>query len=166
MKFDGSRRWARINAVLCWFIAAGVWGVQLVVVLWPQASVLRQLFPDWPVDLTYQAYLRGIALADVVFLQPLLALTGLGLWRMRRWGLVGGVAVASAAVYFGILQVAAELFGKSRYHLYGMGALSKPFVDMPLGEFANWVGLLAWVLYPALLGLYSARKLWEGGIGD
>ena len=56
--------------------------------------------------------LRGIALADVVFLQPLLVLTGLGFWRMRRWGLVGGVAVASAAVYFGVLQVAA---GESHY---------------------------------------------------
>ncbi len=26
MKFDGSQRWARINAVLCWGIAAGAVG--------------------------------------------------------------------------------------------------------------------------------------------
>ncbi len=135
----------------------------MVVVLQPQAPVIQRLFPDWPVEAQYRAYLRGIALADVIFLQPLLALTGLGLWRMRRWGLMGGVAVASAAVYFGVLQVAAELFGHSRYHLYGMGALAEPLTSTPLGELTNWIGLLGWVLYPALLGLYSARKL---GVGD
>jgi hypothetical protein len=47
----------------------------------------------------YLAYLRGIALADVLFLQRLLALTG--------------------------------------------------------------VGLVAWSVYPGLLGGYSARKLWR-----
>jgi hypothetical protein len=133
--------------------------VQVVVVLWPQAGVIQRLFPDWPVEAQYRAYLRGIALADVIFLQPLLVLTGLGLWRMRRWGLVGGVAVAGAAVYLAVLQVAAELWGRSRYHLYGMGALAEPFANTPLAELTNWVGLLGWALYPALLGLYSARKL-------
>ncbi|MCP4537965.1 MAG: hypothetical protein GY832_12545 [Chloroflexi bacterium] len=157
--FDGSRRWMRANAVLCWLIAASVWGVQLVVVFHPQADIIRLAFPDWPVDLEYQAYLRGIALADVVFLQPLLAFTGIGLWRMRRWGLVCGVAVAGTAVYFGILQVAAELFIGSRYHLYGMGALAVPFSGTPLYELGNWVGVLSWVIYPALLGLYCFRKL-------
>ncbi len=157
--FDGSRRWARINALLCWAIAAGVLAVQVVVVLHPQAPVIQRLFPDWPVEAQYQAYLRGIALADVVFLQPLLALTGIGLWRMRRWGLAGGVAVAGAAVYVGILQVAAELFIGSRYHLYGMGALAIPFAGTPLYEISNWIGVLSWVIYPALLGLYCLRKL-------
>jgi hypothetical protein len=165
LQFDGSRRWARLNAALCWLIAASVWGVQLVIVLRPQSPLIRQLFPHWPAATQYRAYLRGIALADVFFLQPLLALTGLGLWRMRLWGLVGGVAVAGAAVYFGIVQVAAELFGQSRYHLYGMGALAEPLADTPLTALTPWVGLLSWVLYPALLGLYSARKLW-GGIGE
>jgi len=113
--FEGSRRWAKVNAVLCWLIAAGVFGVQLVVVLWPEATIIRQAFPEWPKGREYQAYLRGIALADVVFLQPLVALTGVGLWRMRRWGLVGGVGVAGAAVYLGVVQVAAELIGDSRY---------------------------------------------------
>jgi hypothetical protein len=159
-KFDGARRWARVNAVLCWIIAVSVWGVQFVVVLWPQAKILRQIFPDWPADLEYEAYLRGIALADVVCLQPSLALTGVGLWQMRRWGLIGGLAVAGAAVYFGILQVAAELFSGSRYHLYGMGVLGQPFAGAPLFELTNWVGVLGWVLYPALLGLYCARKIY------
>ncbi len=149
----------RVNAVLCWLVAASVWGVQLVVVFWPRAGIIRLAFPDWPVDFEYQAYLRGIALADVVFLQPLLALTGIGLWRMRRWGLVGGVAVAGAAVYFGILQVAAELFIGSRYHLYGMGALAIPLAGTPLYEISNWIGVLGWVIYPALLGLYCLQKL-------
>lgn len=149
----------RINAVLCWLIAASVWIVQLVVVFRPQADIIRLAFPDWPVDLEYQAYLRGIALADVVFLQPLLALTGIGLWRMRRWGLVGGVAVAGAGVYFGIIQIAAESFIGSRYHLYGMGALAVPFADTSLHEMSNWMGVLGWVIYPALLGLYCFRKL-------
>lgn len=161
VEFDGSRRWARVNAVLCWAIAASVWGVQLVVVLWPQAKAIRLAWPDWPVDLEYGAYLRGVALADVIFLQPLLALTGVGLWQMRRWGLIGGLAVAGAAVYFGILQVAAEVFSGSRYHLYGMGVLAQPFVGTPLFELTNWIGLLSWVLYPALLGLYCARKLYH-----
>ena len=159
MEFDGSRRWARVNGVLCWLIAASVWGVQLVVVLRPQAEIIRLAFPDWPVDLEYLAYLRAIALADVVFLQPLLALTGVGLWQMRRWGLVGGLIVAGAAVYIGIIQVAAELFIGSCYHLYGMGALATPFAGTPLHEFTNWIGLLGWVFYPALLGLYCARKM-------
>ena len=159
MRFEGSQRWARVNAVFCWLIAASVWGVQLVVLLWPQAEVIWLAFPDWPVDPEYQAYLRGIALADVVFLQPLLALTGVGLWRMRRWGLAGGLAVAGAAVYVGLLNVAAELFSGSRYHLYGMGALAAPFAGTPLYGLTNWVGLLAWVLYPALLGLYCARRM-------
>jgi hypothetical protein len=159
MGFEGSQRWARINAVLCWAITASVWGVQVVVFSWPQAEIIRLAFPDWPVDLEYEAYLRGIALADVIFLQPLLALAGVGLWRMRRWGLIGGLAVAGAVVYFGIIQVTAELFIGSRYHLYGMGALAEPFVGTPLLELANWVGLLGWVIYPALLGLYCARKL-------
>jgi hypothetical protein len=161
-EFNGSQRYARLNAVLCWGIAAGVWIVQFVVLLWPQAPLIRQAFPDWPVDPQYQAYLRGIALADVIFLQPLLALTGLGLWHMRRWSLIGGVAVAGAAVYFGILQVAAELFSGSQYHLYGMGTLATPLVSTPLYEFTNWVGLWGWMLYPALLGLYCARKLHPG----
>ena len=159
VRFDGSQRWARVHAVLCWTIAAGVWGVQFVVLFWPQARVIRLLFPDWPVDLEYAAYLRGIALADVAFLQPLLALTGIGLWQMRRWGLIGGLAVAGAAVYFGILQVAAEWFIGSPYHLYGMGALGRPFVGTPLFELTNWVGVLGWALYPALLGVYCARKI-------
>jgi hypothetical protein len=160
VEFDGSRRWARINALLCWAIAASVWIVQLVVVFWPQAEVIRLVFADWPVDLEYLSYLRGIAVADVVFLQPLLALTGIGLWQMRRWGLLGGLAVASAAVYLGIIQVSAELFIGGRYHLYGMGALAKPFSGTPVRELTNWVGLLGWVLYPALLGLYCARKIY------
>ena len=58
MEFDGSRRWARVNGVLCWLIAASVWGVQLVVVLRPQAEIIRLAFPDWPVDLEYLAYLE------------------------------------------------------------------------------------------------------------
>jgi hypothetical protein len=150
----------RVNAVLCWLIATSVWVVQLVVVFRPQADIIRLAFPDWPVDLEYQSYLRGIALADVVFLQPLLALTGVGLWRMQRWGLVGGVAVAGAAIYFGVLQVAAELFIGSQYHhLYGMGALVVPFAGTPLYELSNWVGVLGWVIYPALLGLYCFRTL-------
>lgn len=145
--------------MLCWGIAAGVWVVQIVIVLWPHALIIRQVFPEWPTDLEYQAYLRGIALADVVFLQPLLALTGIGLWRMRQWGLFGGLAVAGAAVYFGILQVAAELFSGSQYHLYGMGALAMPLAGTPLSELTKWIGLLAWAIYPAVLGLYCARRL-------
>jgi hypothetical protein len=161
MGFEGSRRWARLNAILCWVIAAGVWSVQVVVVFWPDAAIIRQVFPDWPTDIEYQAYLRGIALADVLFLQPLLALTGVGLWRMRRWALLGALAVAGAAVYFSILQAAAELFSGSSYHLYGMGILAAPFVGTPVHELTKWVGLLAWSVYPGLLGVYSARKLWR-----
>ncbi len=161
VEFGGSRRWARVNAVLCWIVAASVWGVQVIVVFWPQAPVIRVLFPDWPMDLEYEAYLRAIALADVTFLQPLLALTGIGLWHRRRWGLIGGLAVAGAAVYFGVVQVAAELFIGSRYHLYGMGALARPFVGTPFFELTKWIGLLGWVLYPALLGLYCARKIYD-----
>ena len=161
MTFDGSRRWARINAVLCWLIAVSVWAVQVVVVFWPQATIIRQVFPEWPADFEYQAYLRGIALADVIFLQPLLLLTGIGLWRMHTRGLLGGLAVAGAAIYFGILQVAAELVSGSQYHLYGMGVLARPFADTPLFELTKWVGLVAWVFYPALLGFYCARRLWQ-----
>jgi hypothetical protein len=161
MTFEGARHWARINAILCWCIAAGVWAVQIVIVLWPQAHIIRQVFPEWPTDLEHQAYLRGIALADVVFLQPLLALTGIGLWRMRRWGLLSGLAVAGAAVYFVILQVAAELFSGSQYHLYGMGALAMPFAGTPLFELTKWIGLLGWAIYPAVLGVYCARRLWQ-----
>ena len=160
LEFDGSQRWARLNAVLCWIIAISVWGVQLVVVLWPQARIIRLAFPDWPVEVEYLAYLRGIALADVIFLQPLLALTGIGLWQMKRWGLIGGLAVAGAAVYFGIIQVSAELFGDSEYHLFGMGVLAAPFDGTPLRGLTNWIGLLGWVLYPALLGLYCARRIY------
>jgi hypothetical protein len=61
-------------------------------------------------------------------------------------------------VYFGILQVAAELFSGSRYHLYGTGALATPFAGTPLFELTNWVGLLSWVLYLALLGLYPVFR--------
>lgn len=156
---NSSWRWARLHAVLCWIIAASVWGVQLVVLLWPRARVIRLVFPDWPVDAAYEAYLRGIALADVVFLQPLLALTGVGLWQMRRWGLIGALTVAGAAVYFGIIQVTAEVLMESQYHLYGMGVLARPFVGTPLFELTNWTGLLGWVLYPIILGLYGARKI-------
>jgi hypothetical protein len=162
MKFDGSQQWARINAILCWSIAASVWIVQVVVLFWPQAVVIRQAFPDWPEDLEYGAYLRGIALADVVFLQPLLAATGVGLWRMQRWGLLGGVAIASAAVYFGLIQISAELFSGSSYHLFGMGALATPLAGTPLFALTHWAGVVGWVIYPALLGLYCARKLHGG----
>ena len=69
------------------------------------------------------------------------------------------IVLAGAAVYFGILQIAAELFIGSRYHLYGMGALAVPFSGTPLYEISNWVGVLGWVIYPAFLGLYCFRKL-------
>jgi hypothetical protein len=90
-----------------------------------------------------------------------MALTGFGLWRMRRWGLLGSLAVAGAAVYFSILQVAAELLSGSQYHLYGMGILAVPFAGTPIYELTKWVGLLGWSVYPGLLGVYSARKLWR-----
>lgn len=159
VNFEGSPRWAKVHAVLCWMIALGVWGVQIVVALYPDAGIIRRAFPEWPTGADYQAYLRGIALADVIFLQPLLMLTGFGLWKMRRWGLLGGVAVAGAAVYFGILQVTAELFSGSSYHLYGMGAFAAPFQGTLIFEFTKWVGLLGWAIYPGLLGFYCARKL-------
>jgi hypothetical protein len=44
--FEGSRRRARLNAILCWVIAAGVWSVQVVVVFRPDAAIIRQVFPD------------------------------------------------------------------------------------------------------------------------
>jgi hypothetical protein len=40
-----------------------------------------------------------------------------------------------------------------------MGLFAKPFVDTPLYELTKWVGLAAWVLYPAILGIYCTRKL-------
>jgi hypothetical protein len=159
MKFPGSPRWAKTHAILCWAIAFSVWGIQIIVLFWPQAEIIWQLFPDWPHDVEYEAYLRGIALADVVFLQPLLFVTGVGLWQMKRWGLFGGLAVAGAAVYFGLLQISAELFSGSSYHLFGMGALSALFLDTSLFELTHWIGVAGWVLYPAFLGFYCAQKL-------
>ena len=65
-------------------------------------------------------------------------------------------------MYFGIIQVTAELFSDSRYHLYGMGALATPFIGTALHECTNWIGLLGWVFYPALMGLYCTHKLYPG----
>lgn len=52
-----------------------------------------------------------------------------------------------------------QLIGDSQYHLYGMGALAKPFLGTVVYELTKWVGLLVWVVYPTLLGLYCARKV-------
>ena len=95
----------------------------------------------------------------MIFLQPLLFVTGIGLWQMRRWGLLGGLAVAGATIFFGLLQIPAELFSGSTYHLFGMGALATPLANTPLFALTHWVGVIGWVLYPAFLGLYCSVKV-------
>jgi hypothetical protein len=74
---------------------------------------------------------------------------------------LGGVAVAGAAIYFGLLQISAELFSGSTYHLFGMGALATPLANTLLFELTHWVGVIGWVLYPVFLGFYCAQKLYQ-----
>lgn len=154
-----SWRYARALAVGAWLVSISVWLVQVWVLLDPTADSVRMLFPDWPHDPAYDAYLRGIAWGDVLFSQPLWFLAGVGLWRRRRWGLIAGVGVGCVGVYFAIIQVAAERLIGGPYHLYGLGVLGAPLIGTFLAPLVDWAGLLPFAVFPAVLGVYCARRL-------
>jgi hypothetical protein len=155
------RRTLRIHralAVGAWLYAAGVFVAQAGVLLDPNADSVRQIIPDWPRDPTYDAYLRGLAWADVLFAQPLLFVTGFGLWRRRRWAWVAGIAFGCAGIYFNIFQVSAQLYIDGEYSLYGAGVFGEPFDGTILEPLMDWIGLIPFAGYPVVLTAYCAGQ--------
>ena len=156
---DPIRRTHRILALGSWAFALAVLVVQVWVLLDPRADSVRTIFPDWPHDPEYDGYLRGVAWADVLFIQPLFFVAGVGLWRMRKWAYVAGVAVGCVGVYFNVLQITAQLTIGGDYSLYEAGVFGTPFVGSALEPLMEWIGLLPFLGFPALVGVYCALKL-------
>jgi hypothetical protein len=154
-----SWRYSKALAIGSWLVSVGVFAVQFWVLLDPTADTIRTLLPDWPHDPTYDAYLRGLAWGDVLFSQPLWLLAGVGLWRQRRWGLIAGVGVGGVAIYYSIMQIAAQLLIGGPYSLYGLGAAGALLADTFLAPLADWIGLLPFTIFPAALGAYCAFRL-------
>jgi hypothetical protein len=153
--YTPNRRTARAFAIGSWAVSISVFVVQVWVLLDPTANSIRTVFPDWPGDPAYDGYLRAIAWADILFMQPLLFLTGWGLWQMHRWAWLAGVGIGCAGVYFTIIQVGAQAYIGGPYNLYGLGVLGAPLAGTFLAPLANWVGLLPFAAFPVGLGIYS-----------
>ncbi len=154
-----ARRVNRAWAVGTWAVAISVFAAQVWVLLDPTADSVRAVFPDWPHDPAYDGYLRAVAWADILFMQPLIFLTGVGLWRMRRWAWVAGVAVGGAGAYFTIIQAGAQLTIGDAYSLYGAGVWGAPFAGTFLAPLMNWISLLPFAVFPVGLGIHGARQL-------
>ncbi|HVO71265.1 MAG TPA: hypothetical protein VMT24_14540 [Aggregatilineaceae bacterium] len=153
------RRFRRALAVGAWLYAVGVFVVQTWVLLDPTANSVRTVFPDWPHDSTYDGYLRGLAWGDVLFAQPLLFVTGIGLWQGRHWAWITGVAIGCTALYFNIFQVSAQLYIRGESSLYGAGIFGAPLDGTFLKGFMDWIGLLPFAGYPLALTVYCTVQL-------
>lgn len=75
------RRWRRILAVGAWMVSISVFAVQVWVVPDATAQSARTIFPAWPHNTACDGCLRAIAWADILLMQSLLFLIGVGLWR-------------------------------------------------------------------------------------
>lgn len=50
------------------------------------------------------------------------------------------------------------------FSLHGMGLLAEPFAGTMWYGATQWVGVFAWIVYPALLGLYCTRQVLRSAV--